>query len=258
MNTQHLKYAVEVERTGSITQAADNLCMAQPNLSKAIKELEETLGITIFKRTSKGMIPTERGAEFLVYAKNILAQISEMESLYRRDDGVKQHFNIVIPRGSYISTAITRFVAELDPALEIDVDIKETNSIQAISDVACGDYNLGIIRYQVSHERYFLDFLQSKDLAFDPIWEFEYLAWCPRSHPLAATGIFLRRLEGLHRNRPRGSRRSVTLRTGAQKGGQRASTSRKKSTSTSAAASSTCSPRSRRHTCGCLRYRKSG
>ena len=40
MNTQHLKYVVEVERTGSITQAADNLYMAQPNLSKAIKELD--------------------------------------------------------------------------------------------------------------------------------------------------------------------------------------------------------------------------
>ena len=49
MNTLYFKYAVEVERTGSITQAADNLYMGQPNLSKAIKELEDTFGITIFK-----------------------------------------------------------------------------------------------------------------------------------------------------------------------------------------------------------------
>ena len=40
MNTQHLRYAVEVERTGSIRQAAENLYMGQPNLSKAIRELE--------------------------------------------------------------------------------------------------------------------------------------------------------------------------------------------------------------------------
>ena len=44
MNTLHFKYAVEVEKTRSITQAADNLYMAQPNLSKAIRELEDTLG----------------------------------------------------------------------------------------------------------------------------------------------------------------------------------------------------------------------
>ena len=53
MNLQHLKYAVEVEKTGSITQAAENLYMGQPNLSKAIKELEGTLGVAIFKRTSR-------------------------------------------------------------------------------------------------------------------------------------------------------------------------------------------------------------
>ncbi len=69
MNTLYFKYAVEVERLGSITQAADNLYMAQPNLSKAIKELEDSLGISIFKRTSKGVIPTQKGAEFLIYAK---------------------------------------------------------------------------------------------------------------------------------------------------------------------------------------------
>jgi DNA-binding transcriptional LysR family regulator len=159
--------------------------MAQPNLSKAIKELEDTLGIPIFKRTSKGMVPTEKGAEFLVYARNILAQISEMEALYSSDNKEKQRFNIVIPRGSYISTAFTKFVSELNSEIEIDVDVKETNSIQAISDVANGDYNIGIIRYQTIHEKYFLDFLLSKELEFDPIWEFEYIAIMSKKHPLA-------------------------------------------------------------------------
>ena len=42
MNTLHFRYAVEIEKTRSITQAAENLYMAQPNLSKAIKELENT------------------------------------------------------------------------------------------------------------------------------------------------------------------------------------------------------------------------
>ena len=39
MNTLYFRYAVEIERAGSITQAAQNLYMAQPNLSKAIKDL---------------------------------------------------------------------------------------------------------------------------------------------------------------------------------------------------------------------------
>ena len=83
MNLQHLKYAVEVEKTGSITQAAENLYMGQPNLSKAIKELEGTLGVILFKRTSKGVLPTAQGKEFLRYAKSILDQVERMEELYR-------------------------------------------------------------------------------------------------------------------------------------------------------------------------------
>ena len=79
MNTQHMKYVVEVEKTGSITKAAHNLYMGQPNLSKAIKELENELGIAIFRRTAKGVEPTRKGAEFLTYAKTILAQIDELE-----------------------------------------------------------------------------------------------------------------------------------------------------------------------------------
>ena len=75
MNTVLLQYAVEVEKTGSITQAAGNLYRDQPNLSKAIKTLEESLGAPIFKRTPKGVVPTARGRIFLEYARNVLAQL---------------------------------------------------------------------------------------------------------------------------------------------------------------------------------------
>ena len=43
MNTLFFKYALEVNRTRSITKAAGSLYMQQPNLSKAIKEMEELL-----------------------------------------------------------------------------------------------------------------------------------------------------------------------------------------------------------------------
>ena len=186
MNTLHLKYAVEVERTQSITQAADNLYMAQPNLSKAIKELEDTLGITIFERTSKGVVPTPKGADFLVYAKNILIQIEKMESLYIPDNSDRLSFNISIPRGSYIASGFTRFAAELDQQKEIEINVSETNSMQAISNIVEGRFNLGIIRYQTVYENYFLDYLAEKDLRSDPIWEFEYLVVMSKQHPLAA------------------------------------------------------------------------
>ena len=55
MNLLYLKYAVEVAACGSINKAAEKLYIGQPNLSRAIKELESSLGVTIFGRSSKGM-----------------------------------------------------------------------------------------------------------------------------------------------------------------------------------------------------------
>lgn len=149
MNTQHLKYAVEVERTGSITQAADNLYMAQPNLSKAIKELEDTLGISIFRRTSKGVVPTEKGAEFLVYAKRILTQLEKVEALNLPRTESRQSFGVSVPRVSYIAKAVTRFVASLDPERELDVNVQETGALETIAQVAEGQFNLGVVRYRL-------------------------------------------------------------------------------------------------------------
>jgi DNA-binding transcriptional LysR family regulator len=196
MNTLHLKYAIEIERSGSITQAAENLYMAQPNLSKAIKELEDTLGISIFKRTSKGVVPTQKGNEFLTYAKNIINQIEKMEAAFIPAKTGRQCIHISIPRGSYIANGFTKFVSELDQDKEIEIRIKETNSMEAINNIVDDCFNLGIIRYQTLYENYFLDYLAEKELCHDLIWEFEYLAVMSKNHPLAdATEVNNQQLE---------------------------------------------------------------
>jgi DNA-binding transcriptional LysR family regulator len=185
MNFLHLKYAVEVERTRSITKAAENLYMVQPNLSRAIKELEESIGITIFRRTSKGIVPTPQGEEFLTYAKNILGQVEEIESIYKKGDTDKITFNISIPRASYITHAFIKLVASMDMSKEIEINYKETNSLRAIINIVQGNYTLGIIRYQTTFEDYFQTMLKEKHLKGETIWEFEYLALMSAAHPLA-------------------------------------------------------------------------
>lgn len=185
MNTMHLKYAVEVEKTRSITQAAENLYMAQPNLSKAIKELEDSLGIVIFERTTRGVLPTKKGTEFLSYAKDILLQVERMEALCIPENEERQTFRISIPRGSYIAHAFTSFAETLNAKKEMDLNVQETNSMQTIQNVAERKFSLGIIRYPEDYESYFLDYLEDKGLDHDLIWEFEYLALMSKEHPLA-------------------------------------------------------------------------
>lgn len=189
MNTLHLKYALEVAKTGSITLAAENLYMNQPNLSKAIKELEASIGIDIFKRTSKGIVPTKKGEEFLGYAENILVQVEEMEAHYKKSKVKKIAFSVSIPRASYISHAYTHFVEKLDKSKEWELNIFETNSMKTISDVAEGECNLGIIRYKLSYESYFLDFLKDKKLKYENLWEFEYMALMSGMNPLASADV---------------------------------------------------------------------
>ena len=172
MNTLHFKYAVEVERTGSITQAAENLFMGQPNLSKAIMELEETLGFMIFERTSKGVIPTPKGSHFLVYAKNILSQIEKMEAL-ADESGSDQTLSIAFSRSSYIAKAVAQYTAGFDFSAKVRMNIREDASVQLINSVALGTFNIGIVRYRLLHEKYFLDYIADKELEVIPFWEFD-------------------------------------------------------------------------------------
>lgn len=190
MNISHLKYAIEVERTGSITQAAERLFMSQPNLSKAIKELESALDMPIFKRTSKGILPTRKGSEFLSYAKNIIAQIDEMEALYLPESQNKQRFSISVPRASYIAHAFTCFVNTLDMDKEIEINFNETNSMAAIHNITDEDYNLGVIRYQLAHKSYFHSMLDDKGFDRESVLEYQYVVLMSNQHPLAAKENF--------------------------------------------------------------------
>lgn len=170
MNTLHLNYVLEVERTRSISRAAENLFMAQPNLSKAIQELEKSLGITIFERTSKGVVPTSQGMEFISYAKKILSDVEKMQKI--RDAEEAFHTKISVPRGSYVSSAFAKFVSKIETS-HISIDFKETNSMETILNVSEKGYNFGIIRYPVSNEKYFLDYLKEKSLSYEEMWKFE-------------------------------------------------------------------------------------
>ena len=186
MNTLYLQYVLEVEQSGSISQAAQNLFMAQPNLSKAIKDLEGELGYSIFHRTTSGVTVTEKGEEFLYHARKMMEQIVEIEKLSQRTDVQAKQFKISIPRGSYIAGGVTAFVADLQVTHGIDITINETNARQTIANVADRGYNMGIIRYQLADEEIFKSRLKNNKLEQETIWEFEHVVVMSKNHPLAS------------------------------------------------------------------------
>ena len=184
MNILHMKYAAEVAKAGSINKAAENLLIAQPNLSRAIKELEADLGIVIFDRSSKGMSLTADGEVFIRYAQRILNQIDDVERIYKSGAAMKQRFSISVPRASYISQAFARFSLSIadSPA---EIFYKETNAYRAIKNMVNEDYKLGIIRYAATYDRYFSDAFAEKNISATPIAEFNYVLVMSKESPLA-------------------------------------------------------------------------
>lgn len=185
MNIQYLKYVVEVDKMGSINKAAKNLYMGQPNLSAAIKELEKDLGISIFYRSKKGVFPTKEGEKFLVYAKKIISDINQLESLYTANTDSTIRFSIAACRATYITMAVSNFINDLKNKKEMTVNFNETNSLNVIHEVANGNAEIGIIRCQNIHENFFVSLLKSKNLIFEPLWEFKMLLTFSENHPLA-------------------------------------------------------------------------
>lgn len=174
MNFLHLKYAITVAETGSISKAAEKLYVAQPNVSRAIKELESDLNITIFERNSKGMIVTPEGEQLIHYAKRILRQIDDMEKIFKYQKK-KNVFSISVPRASYISDAFVEFSKCLNNIDNAEVYYKETNAYRVINNVINEEYNLGILRYYINHDRYFKDIIEKKELKCELINQFKYI-----------------------------------------------------------------------------------
>ncbi|MCH5349221.1 MAG: LysR family transcriptional regulator [Oscillospiraceae bacterium] len=185
MNVLHMKYAVEVAKAGSINKASEILLVAQPNLSRSIKELEVSLGIVIFDRSSKGMTLTPEGEEFIGYATKILDQINDVEQMYKNGLPQKQKFSISVPRVSYISEAFARFSLSIDvnPA---EIFYMETNSYHAIHNILNSDYNLGIIRYAKHFDKYFKALMEEKELVYEQLAEFRHVLLMHRDSMLAS------------------------------------------------------------------------
>lgn len=185
MNLQHLKYAVTVAKTGSISRAAEELYVGQPNISRAIKELEDSLQTDLFERTPKGMLPTPDGELFIKYAASILKQVDEVEKMFDKNSAPKKKFSISAPRASYIGEAFSNFTVEAESE-NAELTYNETNSYHAIKNVAEEGYRLGIVRYTENYDKFYEKSFSDKGLISEKISEFRFLLLVSEKSPLTA------------------------------------------------------------------------
>ncbi|MBE1593232.1 LysR family transcriptional regulator [Nonomuraea angiospora] len=81
MNLQQLRYVVATAEHRTMTDAARSLYIAQPALSRAIRDLERELGMTLFARSGRGVVVTAQGRRVVKLAREALDAVHEIEGL---------------------------------------------------------------------------------------------------------------------------------------------------------------------------------
>ena len=184
MNTLHLQYLIEIERTRSISQAAENLYVGQPNLSRVLREMETSMGFPIFERTSRGVRPTPRGSEFLAHARTILREVEAMDSLGPRHPVVGR-LRACLPRSAVLVDAAARYLDTLRKIQGLDVILRECHPRQALQYLKSGEMDLALVRFRGEYKDYFQEQAVSQGLKFQELCSFHYRILLHRSHPLA-------------------------------------------------------------------------
>lgn len=184
-NIQQLRYLIEIERTRSISQAAENLFIGQPNLSRIVKDMETGCGFAIFERTRKGVQPTEKGSAFLKHARNILREVEFMETL-GPNGSQPGRFRICIPRSYTYMDMVQNFLASVQQPFSGEV--RECHPRQAMEYMENGRVEIAVIRYSVQYQAYFSEQTQANSLSMHLLGKVAYSPVLRSGNPLAGSG----------------------------------------------------------------------
>ncbi|MEQ8355724.1 MAG: LysR substrate-binding domain-containing protein [Kiloniellaceae bacterium] len=83
MNLRDLRYAVAVAEERHFRRAAERCHVSQPTLSGQLRKLEESLGVTLFERSSRSVAVTPLGEKILRHARQVLEQAGQIEEIAR-------------------------------------------------------------------------------------------------------------------------------------------------------------------------------
>lgn len=183
MTLQQIHYIIVIAETGSMNKAAEQLYIAQPSLTSAVKELEKEIGITIFNRSGKGVSLTADGTEFLVYARQLYQQY---ETLYEKysDGKIKRKFGVSAQHYSFAVHAFVETVKEYNTC-DYEFAIRETNTSDVIQDVCSLKSEIGVLYLSDFNRKFITKILQTNHLEFHHLVDCDVYAYIWKGHPLA-------------------------------------------------------------------------
>ena len=188
MTLQQLRYVIEVAKTGSMNVAAKQLFVSQPSLSMAIKELENDVHISIFERTTKGVVITAEGEEFLGYARQIINQVELLEDKYIEAGQIKKKFGVSAQHYSFAVKAFVEMVKGFDMD-KYEFAIREARTYDVIHDVVTGKSEIGILYTNEFNEKVLNKIFKDNQLEFIHLFTCQGYAYLWKNHPLAGKKV---------------------------------------------------------------------
>ncbi len=172
----HLQILSEVERQGSLTEAAKALHLTQSALSHSIKKLEASIGTPLWKKEGRKLRLTQAGMFTLKEAKRLLPQLNRLdEVLTQFAKGERGSLNIGMecyPCYQWLLTVMQEF---LDQWPGVDVDVKQRFQFGGMA--ALFNYEIDILLSP--------DPIERKGCVFTPVFDYEQVLVVGSSHPLS-------------------------------------------------------------------------
>lgn len=184
MTLQQLKYIIMVAEKGSLTEAAKELYISQPSLTKSIKELEKEMGISIFDRTNKGISVSKEGEIFLGYARQVIEQTSLIEEKYKEPSKGRQEFSVSTQHYSFAVNAFIDLIKEYGKD-NYDFSIRETQTYEIIEDVTRMKSEIGILYYNNFNKTVIQKVIKANDLKFTELFTAKPHIFVSRGNPLS-------------------------------------------------------------------------
>lgn len=190
MELRHLRYFLAVAEELNFTKAAERLMIAQPPLSRQIKDLEEELGTALFQREHHSLKLTEEGVLFRDYASRITTladqSVTEVRNIRSGLQGTLYLAEVEGKGPNLMAGWITSFL-KLHP--NVQFTIWNGNSDEVTDRIRKGLSDVAII----------MEPYDPKGLHSHPVYHEPWVAMIPREHPLAAEesdAIFIEELAG--------------------------------------------------------------
>ncbi|MCI8326173.1 MAG: LysR family transcriptional regulator [Lachnospiraceae bacterium] len=184
MTLQQLKYAITIADSHSMNEAAKRLFISQPSLSSSIRDLEEELGIELFIRSNRGILPTPDGLEFIGYARQVMGQYRLIEDRYVEKKEIKKKFSVSTQHYTFAVKAFVELVKKIGMD-EYECAIHETKTYDVISDVKNFKSEIGILYLNDFNRKMLQKIFKESGVEFKELFPCKTYVYLWKGNPLA-------------------------------------------------------------------------